>query len=332
MSNSVNSVGNTGAPPSSLPPTGEYGNRPLAEGEAESFRMALLDENAAAEEKAPASAGRHGTEAPPAPQTPRGPQTPHSPQAPQAQEAGRTPGGLGMEAPPSPQTPPGPQAPRTPQPPQAQEAGRTPGGLGTEAPRAPQTQPAPQATRAPQAPQAQEAGKTPGGLSPEALTAPEAERKTEGEGRADVPPSFSGDALLRSLGQNYAPLETGGIDSVPPDTSSLAEDLVERILVSRESQAEGKGGEVRLTLKESLLPDTEIVIRREEGKLLVILNTSNASSQQVLLGAREELQAKLTALEKEVSVEVSLGGQGEEAGEDSRHSRGLDYISEWDQA
>jgi type III secretion system needle length determinant len=157
-----------------------------------------------------------------------------------------------------------------------------------------------------------EAGEEPGLNTPAALSA-----------------TLSGDALLRGLGDNYAPL-TGEAAEIGPDRPVLASELLERILVGKTEQA-GETGEVRLTLKESVLPDTEIILRREGEKLIVTLVTDNAASYRILQQTRQDLHEKLLALQDDASVEVSFqdGSQeegGQSGGEASpRRSRGLDY-------
>jgi type III secretion system needle length determinant len=142
----------------------------------------------------------------------------------------------------------------------------------------------------------------------------------------DGPPLFSGDALLRGLGENYALLATDAVSSPGLPEQSLATELVERILVARADQA-GESREVRISLKESVLPDTEIILRRDGEKLIVSLLTDNASSHQVLLRAQRDLHEKLLALDAEATVEV-LWRDGGQTGDDasSGRSRGLDYL------
>jgi type III secretion system needle length determinant len=142
--------------------------------------------------------------------------------------------------------------------------------------------------------------------------------------------ALSGDALLQGLGGNYAPLT--GAAEISADKPALASELLERILVAKTEQA-GDTAEVRLTLKESVLPDTEIILRREGEKLIVSLVTDNVASYRILQQTRQDLHEKLLALGDDgTSVEVNLqdrSGQeegGQAGGESSSHrSRGLDY-------
>jgi hypothetical protein len=150
---------------------------------------------------------------------------------------------------------------------------------------------------------------------------------------APLPPPFSGDALLRGLGVSYAPLETQAAAAspapgAPSDAPALAADLAERILVNADNRA--AGGEVRITLKEAVLPETEILLRREGERLVVQLVSGNSASLDALRLAREDLHGKLLDLDREVSVEV-LDKQSQENGDtghSGRRSRGLDYFPE----
>jgi hypothetical protein len=143
-----------------------------------------------------------------------------------------------------------------------------------------------------------------------------------------LPPPFSGDALLRGLGGAYAPLETQAITPSPAlDAPALAAELAERSLVNTDNRA--AGGEVRITLKESVLPDTEIFLRQEGGRLVVQLVSGNPASLDTLRLAREDLRSKLLPLDWESSIEV-LDNRNQEhgdSGHSGRRSRGLDYFS-----
>lgn len=146
-----------------------------------------------------------------------------------------------------------------------------------------------------------------------------------------LPPPLSGDALLRGLGGAYAPLETQGAApslAAMPDAQSLAAELAERVLVNTDNRA--AGGEVRITLKESVLPDTEIILRQEGERLTVQLVSGNPVSLDALRLSQEDLRSKLMALDRDVSVEVldSREREGEDGGHSGRRSRGLDYFAE----
>ena len=146
---------------------------------------------------------------------------------------------------------------------------------------------------------------------------------------ASLPPPFSGDALLRGLGTSYAPLETQAIaPGIVQEASALATELAERILVNADSRT--AGGEVRITLKDSVLPDTEIILRQEGERLTVLLASGSPASLAVLRQAQEDLRSKLLALDRDISVDV-LDNRAQEDGGGSGHpggrSRGLEYFT-----
>ena len=141
-------------------------------------------------------------------------------------------------------------------------------------------------------------------------------------------PPFSGDALLRSLGGSYTPLGTQATASSAQNVPVLAAELAESILVNADNRA--TGGEVRITLKDSVLQDTEIILRQEGERLVVQLASGNAASLDALRRAQDDLRNKLLALGRDVSVEVLDSRNREDEGSsgysDGR-SRGLDYFS-----
>ncbi|MCL2001691.1 MAG: hypothetical protein FWG74_09665, partial [Planctomycetes bacterium] len=149
------------------------------------------------------------------------------------------------------------------------------------------------------------------------------------KGETDTPPPFSGDALLRGLGGSYTPLETQvEATSFAQDVSALATELAERILVNTDNRA--ADSEIRITLKDSVLPDTEIILRQEGERLVVQLVTGNPTSLDALRQAQENLRNKLLPLGRDTSVEVLDSRErkdGDGSGHSDRRSQGLDYFS-----
>jgi hypothetical protein len=145
---------------------------------------------------------------------------------------------------------------------------------------------------------------------------------------AAMPPPFSGDALLRSLGASHAPLETQAAEpAYAQDAPRLATELAERILVNADNRA--AGGEVRISLKDAVLPDTQIILRQEGERLIVQLASGNLASLEVLRLAQNDLRDKLLALDRDIFVEV-LDSRNQQDGDSSGHSggrsRGLEYF------
>ena len=146
---------------------------------------------------------------------------------------------------------------------------------------------------------------------------------------AFLPPPFSGDALLHGLGDSYAP-ETQGVTDpgLVQDATALVTELADRILVNTDTRA--AGGEVRISLKDSVLPDTEIILRQEGERLAVQLVSGNPASLEALHQAREDLRNKLLPLDLDISVEVldsRAQGDGGGSGHSGGRSRGLDYFT-----
>ncbi len=150
--------------------------------------------------------------------------------------------------------------------------------------------------------------------------------RDEKEGRSssqDAPTSLSGmTSPLESLFSGRMEQMTQA--AAAPEASALEHDdlqkLVDRILVST---PEGGGNEVRLTLGNQILPDTEIILQRgADGMLSVTLSSDNASSFQTLVSAQGTLQQMLEQLENSpVRVEV-YSESGREDNDSRRRSRG----------
>lgn len=95
-----------------------------------------------------------------------------------------------------------------------------------------------------------------------------------------------------------------------PDLGRIAEAVVQRLLVS-EGMAPGDQ-EVRIQLKESVLPGTEIRIRTEGGRLVVEFVCTNADSVRFLDTQREPLAAHLDGrLKTHAEVLVTPARDGE---------------------
>ncbi|MDR2450674.1 MAG: hypothetical protein LBE85_02655 [Candidatus Accumulibacter sp.] len=112
-------------------------------------------------------------------------------------------------------------------------------------------------------------------------------------------------------------------DSAAPRLAERIERLVEQVLVSRPGEAGDK--EVRLMVRNSVLPDTEIRLSRgTDGLLSVTLATGRDDAFQTLVAARTELKQALDAREnREVRLTVvDTRGAGAEEGGSDRRSRG----------
>jgi type III secretion system needle length determinant len=118
-------------------------------------------------------------------------------------------------------------------------------------------------------------------------------------------------------GSSSAPVSEAG-SVAPPLSPEALEALVDRILVS---SAEMGRAEVRLTLRDSVLGGTEIVLSRSiDGQLTVSLHCTSESSFQTLVASQMELKGRLEDFEnRSVQVSVDIDREGSDA---DRRSRG----------
>ena len=114
-----------------------------------------------------------------------------------------------------------------------------------------------------------------------------------------------GDAILRGLSGE------GKAEAVQPKSDAeRLQGMVDKVLVSA-SEADGK--EVRIQLKESILPGTEIRMTRDDAGLKLQLLTSQQSSMNFLSDHKDNLQQTLAQrLSTDVQVDLSYqeGGDG----------------------
>jgi type III secretion system needle length determinant len=119
-------------------------------------------------------------------------------------------------------------------------------------------------------------------------------------------------------------------EAAVPRPAEMVERLVEQILVSHPGEAGDK--EVRLMVRNSVLPDTEIRISRgTDGLLSVTLATGRNDAFQTLVAAQAELKQALDVQEnREVRLTVvDTRGAGAEDGRSERRSRGYtDYYED----
>ncbi|MFO1058414.1 MAG: type III secretion HpaP family protein [Dongiaceae bacterium] len=133
-----------------------------------------------------------------------------------------------------------------------------------------------------------------------------------------------GELMLRRLqgvpdpGKLEATAARGTIDS-------LAGQIADRVLVAKDGLA--GGSEVRIQLKDSVLPDTEIRIAQVDGRLEIQLVAGSATALDALRGQDTLLQGRLQdKLGQEVVVVLSSGGA--EAGHGDGRSRQQRNIAE----
>lgn len=114
----------------------------------------------------------------------------------------------------------------------------------------------------------------------------------------------------------FRPAGTGPVAAAPPaagtDLQGIAAAVAERILVS--DGARPGEQEVRIQLKDNVLPGTEVRLRHEGGRLVVEFVCSNADSVRFLDGQRDGLAGLLNGrLKADVEVRVTAS-DGTDAG------------------
>lgn len=149
-----------------------------------------------------------------------------------------------------------------------------------------------------------------------------------GHGHGDpqsVEPPALGDAILRGLAG--AAFELGGPEvrggHVGASLDQIVQQVADRLLIA----PPGSGAtEVRIQLKENVLPGVEIRIVQQGGQLQVQLVADSLRTQQLLAAHQDDLQRQLGAKLGEqpvvVSVELESGGQPDRDGR-SRNQRSL---------
>ncbi|WP_142848233.1 type III secretion HpaP family protein [Telmatospirillum sp. J64-1] len=156
--------------------------------------------------------------------------------------------------------------------------------------------------------------------------------KDSGTGQQD-----GGGEQPQSLPNPFDLLRPGTMPSTAPaaapsplasaDLTALADTVAERILVSDEN-ADGSQ-EVRIQLKENVLPGTEIRLRHEGGRLVVELVCANADSLRFLDSQRDGLSSLLNSrLKDEVQVRVTPAGPGEGSGQPQDGRSREEYLAE----
>ena len=118
----------------------------------------------------------------------------------------------------------------------------------------------------------------------------------------------------------------GTAEVAPAISPELVDNVAERILVSVGN--DGQDREVRILVKDSVLQNTEVSLKYEQGDLVVNFITQSASDNVLLNNNSQALQ---TSLEKALDggVRVNVSAETGDAGDarDDRRSRGM-YIDE----
>ncbi len=130
-------------------------------------------------------------------------------------------------------------------------------------------------------------------------------------------PQNTGEAILGMLQQNTQSNDVGKVQATKSVQmiSDIAEKIVDRILVSNTSMNNSKD-EVRLMIKNSVLPETEVRISRHGGQLEIQLVTKDTDAYRLLNERADGLQyfLKERLRNNEVNVRLQFDEAGAEAG------------------
>ncbi|MRI33781.1 hypothetical protein EOPP23_12375 [Endozoicomonas sp. OPT23] len=155
--------------------------------------------------------------------------------------------------------------------------------------------------------------------------------KGDSQGQEGLQQSLLNESAVGSAreAQQTAEAQLKGIQSVsgPKEINEAINKLVDKIMVSAKDAV--NGAEVRMTLKDNILPGTEIRLQRVAGTLQVTMNTSSAESHNILAASEASLQKTLSErLGDKVQVNINMSGAG---GEQSDGRSREEYVAAEDQ-
>ncbi len=132
------------------------------------------------------------------------------------------------------------------------------------------------------------------------------EHKKNTHGEQESYKNTPGDSILFGMlgqqGKGTAQVEAAAKLNATMPNEELLHKLVDSIMVGTGENKQ----EVHLKVNNSILTDTNIVLRMEEGKLFVQLQTGNADSALTLHQNSEALQTRLMASCKDTEVNVKI--------------------------
>ena len=131
-------------------------------------------------------------------------------------------------------------------------------------------------------------------------------------------PAAPGDAILQSMGKGEATVKAAAPSAGNQTLESIVQQVADQMLVADA----GMGREVRIMLKDAVLPGTEVRISQLGGKMQIQFVTDSSKSQELLAQNQAALQERLTEkLSKHdvvVSVEMESQGHGDQPQGESR--------------
>ena len=138
---------------------------------------------------------------------------------------------------------------------------------------------------------------------------------------------MAGSAGTAGLGQARAP---EGVQAPVSHAAEFADEVADRILVSMPDS--NAAGEVRISLKQSILDGSEVRIFREGGELEVVFVARTESAERLLVDIREQFQQRLgeRLQDQRVHVEVEASDRGGASEEDDRRRSRQQYVRQDD--
>lgn len=139
-------------------------------------------------------------------------------------------------------------------------------------------------------------------------------------------PGFSaGDAILQGMRQKD--IEAVQVSQAVKELPRITEEIAERIMVSATGLNDTP--EVRIELKDSVLPDTEIRISQQDGRLTIALVSDSVTSIEMLSQALDSLQEQLNRkFPDAVEITVSTRADADASGQDGRSRNRRDLYDE----
>ena len=125
------------------------------------------------------------------------------------------------------------------------------------------------------------------------------------------------------------PVQPAEAAAPPAISSELVADIAQRILVAAAEHGQDK--EVRIQVKDTVLNDTEVVISRQKGELVVVFETRSHTDNVLLSNSRDAMTATLQAA-LDGPVRIDINAESPDTDPRDRHdqrSRGM-YIQEDD--
>jgi len=157
------------------------------------------------------------------------------------------------------------------------------------------------------------------------------DRRRDGRDDGEQGRALPGDRILAAMGRSE-PEPVQKVRDSGWELGDLAQKLAGRILVAAEA-GDSASREVRIRLKDSVLPGTEIVLRRKRGGVEIRFQASDTDTLRLLNTHLDDLRQALDARMGDrmpVSLSVSTTDAGEGRPEDGRSRNRREFDEEWD--